>query len=130
MGNCAVCDGTASKKDEFITNASVLEISNHAKGSTKDDNQLAPLEEHKNLDHGPKEPRMHMHIRESSLLYNQQQIEEVPSWDYRKDFPIFTLRDVIGCISTDHTSDYESETLIYTGEIYSLKRIELTHYLH
>ena len=124
MGNCTVCDGTASKKEEFVTHGSMLgfgsQISNRLKGSTKDDQQLAPDEEQKNVVQASYDHLPANHSRTLSLRFSirdQPAPEDSTNWPYRKDFPVFAFNDMVGCISNDYTNDYEAETILYTGQL-------------
>lgn len=130
MGNCTVCDGTASKKDEFVTNGSVLaigsQISNRVKGSTKDDHQLEPDEEHKVYHPAPNDHPSLANIKNPSLKLSPREQNlpgSIPILNYRKTFPIFCSNDVIGSLPTNYSSDYESETLIHTGECFCLSEL-------
>lgn len=126
MGTCTVCDSTASKNDEFLVHRGFVsrlssQASQKRKGSIPD-NQLANLEEEQKYALQPSNSRLFVDgVRSSSLRdsprTNLQPDEAALNLHYRKDFPNFILTDIIGCMTTDYTNDYDSETVIYTGEL-------------
>ena len=123
MGNCAVCDSTASRSDEFVVNRSHMSRLSSQVSQRKElplkENQQGNLDEEQKLALQASNSRMFVNEARSSSLKNsprqQSQGEEPSNFNYRKDFPIFTISDVIGCIYTDYLSDFETETAIYTG---------------